>query len=196
MLKMSQSCSVCSIRGNHKRFYSKFIGSIDEEASYFCDDCYNKEKENEEMLIKFAIKKGDNIADIVKQDKIIEFVNPTSDIALIKPMNIHKIVSEIIDGVRREFVMIDIEEYNNYMLHVACSNKKLIDDEKIKKKKVQQERQEDVERRKIEEINEKERRDIEKENKAKQKIEMEIKINRHNNEKIKKEKEDLREQYK
>jgi hypothetical protein len=193
---MSHCCSVCSIRGNHKRYYSKFIGSINDEASYFCDDCYDKEKENEEMIIKFAIKNGENISSLVKQEYLIDFINPTSNSAIIKPMNIHKIVSEVIDGVKRDFVMIDMEEYNNYMLLVACSNKKLIDDEKIKEKREKQQRQEAVERRKIEAINEKEKRDIEIENKAKEKIEIEIKINRRNNEKIKKEKEELKEQYK
>jgi len=193
---MSYRCSVCSIMGNHKKYYSKFVGTIDEEASYFCSECYNKEKENEELLIQFAIKRGDNITDILKKDKIIEYVNPTSNTVLIKPMNIYKMVSEIIDGVRREFVMIDLEEYNNYMLHIAYSNKKLIDDEKIKNKQEKQKRQEDVERRKIEVIVSKEKRDIENENKAKAKIEMEIKINKYNNEKIKKEKEELKEQYK
>jgi hypothetical protein len=38
-------------------------------------------------------------------------------------MNIHKIVRGVVDGVKHDFVMIDSEEYNNYMLHVAYSNK-------------------------------------------------------------------------
>jgi hypothetical protein len=50
-------------------------------------------------------------------------------------MNIHKIVSEVIDGVKRDFVMIDHQEYNNYMLHIAYSNKKLIDDEELNRKR-------------------------------------------------------------
>ena len=132
MSKMSHCCSVCSIRGNHNKYYSKFIGSINDEASYFCDDCYNKEKENEELIIKFAIKNGENISSLVKQEYLIDFINPISSSTLIKPMNIYKIVSEVINDVKRDFVMIDIEEYNNYMVLVACSNKKLIDDEKIK----------------------------------------------------------------
>ena len=32
------------------------------------------------------------------------------------PMNIHKRVFEVIDGVKREFVMIDAIEYNNFMM--------------------------------------------------------------------------------
>ena len=67
-------CAKCSIIGNHRKYYSKFIGSIDDDASYYCDTCYNKEKENEELLIKFAVKNGGNISSIVKQEKIIDFV--------------------------------------------------------------------------------------------------------------------------
>lgn len=193
---MSIRCSYCSLLGNHKKFYSKFIGSIDDEAPYYCDDCYNKHLEHEELLVKFAIKNGENIADIVKQEKIIDFINPASSNVLIKPMNIYKIVTEVIEGSHRQFVMIDMEEYNNYMMVVACSNKKLIDDEKIKRKKEIQQKQESVEKRKIEAIHEKEKRDIEKELKVNKKIELEIKINRHNNEKIKQEKEEIKEQYK
>jgi hypothetical protein len=42
-------------------------------------------------------------------------------------MDIHEIVSEVINGVKHDFVMIDLEEYNNYMLHIAYSNKTLVD---------------------------------------------------------------------
>ncbi len=48
-------------------------------------------------------------------------------------LNLYKIVSETIDGIKNFFVMIEFEEYNNYMLHIARSNKKLIDDETINK---------------------------------------------------------------
>lgn len=193
---MSFQCCVCSIRGNFKKYYSKFIGSIDNEALYYCDGCYDKKEESEEFLIKFAIKNGDNISNIVKQEKLIDYVNPTSTTILIKPMNIYKIVNEIVDGIKKEFVMISIEEYNNYMIHIACSNKKLIDDEKLKLKREQQHKQEAVERRKIESINYKEKKDIDKEKQLEQKIKDEIKINKFNNDRIKKEKEELLEKYK
>ncbi len=38
--------------------------------------------------------------------------------------------------------MIEFEEYNNYMLHTACTNKKLMDDEPINKKREQQKHEE------------------------------------------------------
>lgn len=193
---MSHSCSICSIRGNFKKYYSKFIGSIDEDASYYCDNCYNEEAQREELLIKFSIQNGENIASIVKQKHIIDYINPTSSTTIIKPMNIYKIVSENINGIEKNFVMIDLEEYNNYMLYVACSNKKLIDNEKLLKIKEQQEKQEETERKRIDEINNKQRRDVEREAKHNEKIELEVKINKYNNDKIKQEKEELKEQFK
>jgi hypothetical protein len=48
-------------------------------------------------------------------------------------LNLYKIVSETIDGIKKKIVMIEFEEYNNYMLHTARSNKTPIDDETIKK---------------------------------------------------------------
>ena len=112
------------------------------------------------------------------------------------PMSIYKIVSELIDGVNREFVMIDREEYNNYILYLAFKNKKLVDAEFLKKKKEQEEKQEEVELKRINEIEERERHEREKEEQRKEALEKEIKINKFHNEKIKKQKEELKEEYK
>jgi predicted GNAT superfamily acetyltransferase len=111
-------------------------------------------------------------------------------------MNIHKIVSEVINGVKRDFVMIDFEEYNNYMLHIAYSNKKLIDDETINKKREQQQKKEEVELKRINDIKDRERREQEREEKYKASIDKEIQINKFHNEKVKKLKEELRDEYK
>jgi hypothetical protein len=40
-------------------------------------------------------------------------------------MNIYKCVFEVIDGVEREFVMIDIDDFNNYMFLTQTSFTKL-----------------------------------------------------------------------
>ena len=40
-------------------------------------------------------------------------------------MNIYKRVFEVIDGVEREFVMIDIDDFNNYMFLTQTSFTKL-----------------------------------------------------------------------
>lgn len=113
-----------------------------------------------------------------------------------KPMTIYKIVNELIDGVNREFVMIDREEYNNYILYLAFKNKKLVDAEYLKKKKEKEEKNEEVELKRINEIEEKERHEKEKEEQRKEAIEKEIKINKFNNQKIKKIKEELINDYK
>ena len=54
--------------------------------------------------------------------------------------------------------MIEFEEYNNYMLHIACSNKKLIDDEELNRKREKQQKQEETELKRINTINEREER--------------------------------------
>lgn len=195
ILHMSNKCSVCSNICNIKKYYSKFIGTSSDDASYFCEICYNKEEQRDDTLIKFAIQNGENIINLVKHDCIIDFVNPSSNNPIIKHMNIYKVVSEVIDGVKEEFVMINLKEYNKYMINVVCSNKKITDNEILNKKQQQQDYQNAVEKRKIEAINERAQRELEKQKKIDAKIEIEIKINKFNNEKIKKEKEELREQY-
>jgi hypothetical protein len=151
---------------------------------------------DEEELIKFSISNGTNITTIIKDKYIIDYIDPTSSTNLYKFMNIHKIVSEVINGVKREFVMIDLEEYNNYMLHIAYSNKKLIDDEAVNKKREQQQKKEKVELKRINDIKERERREQEKEEKYKTSIDKEIQINKFNKDKVKKLKADLRDEYK
>ena len=100
MLKMPQCCN-CYSDSDVKKFYSKIIGSLDTDAEYYCNICYNKVKEDEDELIKFSVSNGTNISSVVKDKYIIDYIDPTSSTNIIKPMNIHKIVSEIIDGVKR-----------------------------------------------------------------------------------------------
>lgn len=195
IFNMSNYCSLCSSSSNIKKYCSRFVGSLEEDALYYCNECYDKVKDDDERLIKFSIQNGENIVNIVKQEYIKDFVNPVSSNPVINPMNIHKIVSEVIDGVNEDFVLINLKEYNNFMVHIICSNKKLLDDEILKKKKEQQERQEAVERRKIEAINEREQREEEKRRKTEEKINLEMKINRYNNEKLKREKEEMKDFY-
>ncbi len=113
-----------------------------------------------------------------------------------KPMTIYKIVYEVINGVEREFVMIDREEYENYISFIAFKNKKLVDADFLKKKQEQEQRQEEAEQKRINEIEERARREEVKEQQRKLSIEKEILINRHHNEKTKKLKEELKDEYK
>lgn len=195
MLKMPQCCNCCC-DNDVKKFYSKIIGSLDTDAEYYCNICYDKVKKDEEELIKFSVSNGTNISSVVKDKYIIDYIDPTSSTNIIKPMNIYKIVCEIIDGVKRDFVMIDHQEYNYYMLHIAYSNKKLIDDEIINRKREQQQKQEETELNRINIIKEKERREQEKQEQYKASIDKEIQINKFHNEKVKKLKEELRDEYK
>ena len=109
-------------------------------------------------------------------------------------MKIFKRVFEVIDGIEREFVMIDIEDFNNYMFLTQTSFSKLqTRKEQLSKR---EEKQQEVENKRIEEIKEKERREQEKQDKYKQKIEQEIMINKHENERNNKIKEELKTEYK
>jgi len=109
-------------------------------------------------------------------------------------MKVYKRVFEVIDGVEREFVMIDIEDFNNYMFLTQTSFSKLQTRKEQFSKR--EERQQEAENKRIEEIKEKARREQEKEDKYKQKIEKEIMINKHENERNNKIKEELKTEYK
>lgn len=109
-------------------------------------------------------------------------------------MNVYKTVIEVVDGVEKEFVMIELNEYNNYMLltnplyeRMAAKEKKAIEREQ---------KQEDIERRRIEKIEERDRREKEEEIAYQNSIKTQIMMNKHHNDKIKKIKEDLLEDYK
>ena len=109
-------------------------------------------------------------------------------------MNVLKTVIEVIDGVEKEFVMIELNEYNNYMLLTNPLYEKMAAKEKKAIEKEQ--KQEDIERRRIEKIEERDRREKEEEAEYKNSIKSQIMINKHHNNKIKKIKEDLLEDYK
>lgn len=109
-------------------------------------------------------------------------------------MNVFKTVIEVVDGVQKEFVMIEVNEYYNFMLltnplceKIAAKEKKAIEKEQ---------KQEEIERQRIERIEERERREQEQEIQYQNSIKSQIMINKHHNNKIKKIKEDLLEDYK
>jgi hypothetical protein len=106
-------------------------------------------------------------------------------------MNIYSRVLKTIEGVDREFVMIDIDEYNNYMLLTHINFKKI-----ETKKEQQQKEEEEKEKQKINSENSYLRSLEEKEKEYNKKIEFEIMKNRNHNDKIKKIKEELKEEYK
>jgi hypothetical protein len=98
-------------------------------------------------------------------------------------MNVLKTVIEVIDGVEKEFVMIELNEYNNYMLLTNPLYEKMAAKEKKAIEKEQ--KQEDIERRKIEKIVERDRREKEEEIAYQNSIKTQIMMNKHHNDKIK-----------
>jgi hypothetical protein len=120
----------------------------------------------------------------------MDYINPTSNNCIIKPMPIFRIVNEN----NKDYVMINIEDYNNYIRRVAISNKKLVDETKIDKRQEKQQMHDAVEKRKIEAIKAKERREIEMREMIERKIERETELNRIKNEMIKREQEQIEEQ--
>jgi hypothetical protein len=90
--------------------------------------------------------------------------------------------------------MIDINDYNDYMLLTQPSFTKL----QAKKEQFEkrEQRQQEAENKYIEKMKEKDRRDEEKEDRYKKSIENEIMINKHHNEAVKKIKEELKQDYK
>ncbi len=70
-------------------------------------------------------------------------------------MNVLQTVIEVIDGVEKEFVMIEINEYNNYMLLTNPLYEKMAANEREQK-------QEEIERRRIEKIEETEEKRMKK----------------------------------
>lgn len=110
----------------------------------------------------------------------------------IKVMNIYKTITETIDGVENKFIVIHINEYNNFMLKNNIYKKNKNEEEEKRK----EERNNEIERKKIEAIIQKQKREEDKEKERINKIDYQIKINKINNEKIRKEKEELKEQYK
>lgn len=109
-------------------------------------------------------------------------------------MNIYETIEKVVNGVKRQFVLIDINEYNEFIINnnIIIKNNK-IKDELIKKR---EEKHDEVENKRLELILTKERRYEEKENERINKINMEIINNKIINDNIKKEKEELKETYK
>jgi hypothetical protein len=193
---MTKCCKEdCYSRIDIKTFYSHIIGA-DEEGYDYCANCYKIERDTERDLIKFEVSKGQNIASIIKQKYIPEYINPKSSDVCIKPMNILETGGKIINGVYQEYVLINLIEYNNFMIKFACSNKTLVNDEYLVKKKEQQQKQDEVELSKTNAIEQRARREKEDEEERIRKIKRQEELNKSNNEKLKKQREEFREENK
>ena len=195
MSNMSKCCNCYIQKSDLRRYNSKFLGANESDALLYCDFCYKTIEANEDQLIKMSVENGDNLSALIKQEHIKDYIDPTSSKCLIQLMKIHKTINEF-EGVKKEFVVIELEEYRRYMTYIACSNKKLIDDQKLERIKQKEKEQIELEARRIAEIEAKELRDRHKEEKRELTIKHQIEMNKRNNERIKEKKQELIDLYK
>jgi len=179
-------CCDCSSIVNLKKYYTKFITDEDDEELY-CNSCYEKKERFDDMFIKQTIIANEDITEIVKPKYLIDYLIP---------LKIHKEVSEVIDGINYEFVMIEKQSYNTYMKRVAYSKNKLVSDKHISKITAFQQKKEEVELNRVNGIRERERREKEQEEERERKKVKQIDMDRFNNDKYKKEKDEFREERK
>ena len=186
MLAMNKCCSSCSKITTIQKYYSKFITDED-DVVLLCDNCYNDKEKFDNDLICTSIQMKIDIKSLVKPQFIANYVIP---------LKIHKEVSEVIDGINYEFVMIEKQSYNDYMKRVAYSNDRLVSDKYIKKITTHQQKEAEVEQRRVNGIEEKERREKEEEQERERKKNKQIDMDRHKNDDYKKKKEEFLEERK
>ena len=158
---MSKCCSCYINKPNLSRYNSKFLGADESQISLFCDYCYVKIEKDEDQLIKMSVENDDNLSTLIKKEYIKNYIDPTSSKCLLQLMKIHKTINEF-EGIKKDFVVIELEEYNRYMTSIACSNKKLIDEQKLEKTRQREKEQIVMEQKRIVEIEAKEFRDRQK----------------------------------
>jgi len=185
MSTMSYCCN-CNNTINLKTYYTKFITDEEEEQLY-CNSCYKEKECFDNDLIQTSIQLKIDIKLLIKPEFIANYVIP---------LKIHKEITEVIDGINYEFVVIEKQSYNTYMKKVAYSNDKIVDDKYISKIITYQQKKEEVELNRVNGIKERERREKEEEQERERKKVKQIDINRFNNDKYKKEKDEFREERK
>ena len=191
---MSKCCNCYIDKPHLKRYNSKFLGADETNALLYCDYCYVKIEKDEDQLIKMSVENGDNLSTLIKKEYIKNYIDPTSSKCLLQLMKIHKTINEF-EGIKKDFVVIELEEYNRYMTSIACSNKKLIDEQKLEKTRQREKEQIVMEQKRIVEIEAKEFRDRQKEKKILA-IKHQIETNKRYNQKVKDQKQELIDLYK
>ena len=179
-------CYNCSRITNIQKYYTKFI-TDENDIELYCDTCYEEKEKFDNNLIKTSIQMKQDVKEIVKPKFIVNYIIP---------LKIYKEVSEVINGINTEFVVIEKEAYNDYMKKVAFSNDKLVNDEYINKIIIKQQKEAGVELARVNGIKEKERREKREEQDRERKKVKQIEMDRFNNDKYKKEKQEFIEERK
>lgn len=186
MDKMDKCCCNCSRISNIQKYYTKLIDDID-KVHLYCDTCYEDKEKFDNDLIKTSIKMKLDVKSLVRPEFLSNYVIP---------LKIHKEISEVINGINTEFVVIEKEAYNDYMKKVAYSSDKIVSDEYIAKINIKQQREIGVELGIVNGIEERERREKEREQERERKKAKQVDINKHYNEKAKREKQEFFEERK
>ena len=185
-MSVMDKCYSCNRRTNLSKYHTKF--SSEPKIVLYCESCFNEKNKYDDIEIKLLIQnKNKDIKTTVRPEFLVDYLIP---------LTIHKEVSEVIDGVNYEFVMIEKQSYNEYMKKVALSNDRLVSDRYITKIATQQQKEADVELRIVNGIEERERREKEREEESERKKVKQVDIDRFNNEKTKREKQEFLEERK
>ena len=179
-------CCNCNRRTNLSKYYSKLI-SDENEVDLYCDTCYKQKEDTDRLFIQSLIQNPNEAKVHIRPQFLVDYLIP---------LTIHKEVSEVIDGVNYEFVVIEKQSYNNYMKKVAYSNDKLVSDKYISKITIQQQKEAEVEQNRINGIIERERREKEREEERERKKVKQVDIDGFNNDNYKKQKDEFREERK
>ena len=185
-MSVMDKCYRCNRRTNLSKYHTKF--SSEPKVILYCESCFNEKHKYDDIQIKFAIQNKDK--DIKTK------VRPEFLVNYLIPLTIHKEISEVINGINTEFVVIEKQSYNEYMKKVALSNDRLVSDRYITKITTQQQKEADVELRIVNGIEERERREKVREEERERKKVKQVDIDKFNNEKAKKEKQEFFEERK
>ena len=186
LFNMAKCCCYCSRITNLHKYYNKLSSDVN-EVDLYCDTCFDKKQKNDDVLIKNSIKMKLDVKPLVKPKFLANYLIP---------LTVHKEISEVINGINTEFVVIEKQSYNEYMKKVAYSNDKLVNDEYVAKITTQQQKEAEVEQNRVNGIIERERREKEREQERERKKVKQVDIDRFNNDNYKKQKDEFREERK
>ena len=223
---MHKYCSVCSASAsksvNIDMYYSKLKQSK-MDNKYVCFECFKNITAEEEDFVKSQM---DNLPSIIKNRYLEEYIKPpepiitnntnvgninatasninTSNTTInyitntTRPIKVYKLVKRLVDGIERDMVLIDLEDYRlatgDYRPSSVFENLELKEKE-LKREETQKER-ELKEIKIIERLEELDKRDKIKSNEPELKARREVEIAASRNKLIRQRKQELLDEYK
>lgn len=204
-------CSVCSINASKDTpidmYYSKLKQS-NMNNKYVCFKCYKQIETEEDEIIRSNIN---NINSIVKEKYIADYIEPEpkqepepKSKPKLEPrpeqfnnngnITIYKIIKKLINGVERDMVLIDLNDYR--ILTGDDRPITTLEEEKENRKFERLKKMEENEIKNMQQMEQREKNYIEPETKAELKARKEVELNASRNRIIKKQNEELLNEYK